>query len=47
VALTSGWLGDPEATAQASAHPEVFAHKSIDQVAGHFAAIIASLARSR
>jgi non-heme chloroperoxidase len=45
VALTPGWPDDPETPAQASAHPEVFAHKSIGQVADHFAAIIASLAR--
>ncbi len=34
----------PETTTEASAHPEVFAHKSIGQVADHFAAIIATLA---
>jgi non-heme chloroperoxidase len=44
VALTPGWPDDPETTAQASAHPEVFAHKSIGQVADHFAAIAGSLA---
>ena len=44
VALTPGWPDDPETTAEASEHPEVFAHKSIGQVADHFAAIIAALA---
>jgi len=44
VALTPGWPDDPETVAQASAHPEAFAHKSIGQVADHFAAIIGSLA---
>jgi pimeloyl-ACP methyl ester carboxylesterase len=44
VALTPGWPDDPETTAQASEHPEVFAGKSIGQVADHFAAIIGSLA---
>jgi pimeloyl-ACP methyl ester carboxylesterase len=44
VALTPGWPDDPETTAEASEHPEVFAHKSIGQVANHFAAIIATLA---
>jgi non-heme chloroperoxidase len=44
VALTPGWPDDPETTAQASAHPEIFAHKSIGQVADHFAAIVGSLA---
>jgi pimeloyl-ACP methyl ester carboxylesterase len=44
VALTPGWPDDPETAAQASAHPEVFAHKSIGQVADHFAEIVDSLA---
>jgi pimeloyl-ACP methyl ester carboxylesterase len=44
VALTPGWPDDPETTTEASEHPEVFAHKSIGQVADHFAAIIATLA---
>jgi pimeloyl-ACP methyl ester carboxylesterase len=42
-ALTPGWPDDPETVAQASEHPEVFAHKSIGQVADHFAAIAGSL----
>jgi pimeloyl-ACP methyl ester carboxylesterase len=45
VALTPGWPDDPETTAQASEHPEVFAGKSIGQVADHFAAIAGALAR--
>ena len=45
VALTPGWPDDPETTAQAEENPEVFAHKSIGQVADHFAAIAESLAR--
>jgi non-heme chloroperoxidase len=44
VALTPGWPDDPETTTQANEHPEAFAHKSIGQVADHFAAIIATLA---
>src|SRR5580658_8767048 len=44
-AVTPGWPDDPETTAQASEHPEVFAGKSIGQVADHFAAIANSLAR--
>src|SRR6266567_3530373 len=43
IALTPGWPDDPETTAQASEHPEVFAHKSIGQVADHFGAIAAAL----
>jgi non-heme chloroperoxidase len=45
VAVTPGWPGDPQTVTQASEHPEVFANKSIGQVADHFAAIIAALAR--
>jgi pimeloyl-ACP methyl ester carboxylesterase len=45
VALTPGWPDDPETAAQAGEHPEVFAHKSIGQIADHFAAIAGSLAR--
>jgi non-heme chloroperoxidase len=44
-AVTPGWPDDPETTAQAREHPEVFAGKSIGQVADHFAAIAGSLAR--
>ena len=43
IALTPGWPDDPETTAQANADPEVFAGKSIGQVADHFAAIVGSL----
>ncbi len=45
VAVIPGWPDDPETVAQASEHPEVFAGKSIGQVADHFAAIAGSLAR--
>jgi non-heme chloroperoxidase len=45
VALTPGWPDDPPTVAQASEHPEVFAHKSIGQVADHFAAIAGALTR--
>jgi non-heme chloroperoxidase len=45
VALTPGWPDDPETTAQAREHPEVFAGKPIGQVADHFAAIAGSLDR--
>jgi pimeloyl-ACP methyl ester carboxylesterase len=45
VALTPGWPDDPETVAQAGEHPEVFAHKSIGQIADHFAAITGSLAK--
>jgi pimeloyl-ACP methyl ester carboxylesterase len=42
-ALTPGWPDDPETTEAASEHPEVFAGKSIGQVADHFAAIASAL----
>ena len=43
VALTPGWPDDPETVEEAKAHPEVFAGKSIGQVAGHFEQIIRGL----
>src|SRR4030095_9868581 len=45
VALTPGWPDDPETVEEAAAHPEVFAGKSIGQVADYFATIIGGLAR--
>jgi len=35
-ALTPGWPDDPETVEEAKAHPEVFAHKTVKQVADHF-----------
>jgi pimeloyl-ACP methyl ester carboxylesterase len=43
VALTPGWPDDPETVEEANAKPEVFARKTIGQVADHFAEIIAGL----
>jgi len=45
VALTPGWPDDPETAAEARSNPEVFAGKSIGEVADHFGAIIDALAR--
>jgi non-heme chloroperoxidase len=42
-ALTPGWPDDPETVEEANAHPEVFAKKTIGQVADHFSEIIAAL----
>ena len=42
-ALTPGWPDDPDTVAEANAHPEVFAHKTIRQVADHFGEIIRAL----
>src|ERR1700676_1231378 len=42
-ALTPGWPDDPETVAEAKAHPEVFAEKTIGQVVDHFETIIRGL----
>jgi pimeloyl-ACP methyl ester carboxylesterase len=42
-ALTPGWPDDPETVEQANAKPEVFAHKTVGQVADHFAEVIGRL----
>jgi non-heme chloroperoxidase len=44
-ALTPGWPDDPETVEEANAHPEVFAHKTVGQVADHFDEIIHGLAK--
>lgn len=41
--LTPGWPDDPQTVEEASAHPEVFAHKTVGQVADHYAEIIGHL----
>ena len=42
-ALTPGWPDDPDTVAEANAHPEVLAHKTIGQVADHFQEIVEAL----
>jgi pimeloyl-ACP methyl ester carboxylesterase len=42
-ALTPGWPDDPQTVEEANAHPEVFAHKTVGQVADHYAEIIEQL----
>src|SRR5438874_12847873 len=44
-ALTPGWPDDPETVEEAKAHPEVFAHKSVKQVADHFDYLIRRLTK--
>ena len=39
-ALTPGWPDDPETVEEANAHPEVFANKTVGQVADHYADVI-------
>ncbi|MCW2572001.1 MAG: alpha/beta hydrolase [Frankiales bacterium] len=41
--ITPGWPDDPETVVEAKAHPEVFANKTVGQVADHYAAVIESL----
>ena len=43
--LTPGWPDDPETVEEATAHPEVFANKTVGQVADHYAAVIGKLAK--
>jgi non-heme chloroperoxidase len=42
-AVTPGWPDDPETVSDARAHPEVFAHKTVGQVADHYAEVITQL----
>jgi non-heme chloroperoxidase len=39
-ALTPGWPDDPETVEEAERHPEVFAGKTIGEIADHYDAII-------
>jgi pimeloyl-ACP methyl ester carboxylesterase len=43
VAVAPHWPDDPETVADANANPEVFAHKSIGDIADHVAAVIGGL----
>ena len=45
VALTPGWPDDPETVAEAKANPDVFAGKSVGEVADHFEELIRRLNR--
>jgi pimeloyl-ACP methyl ester carboxylesterase len=44
-ALTPGWPDDPETVEEAKANPDVFAHKTVGQVADHYAEVIGKLDR--
>src|SRR5438034_4718506 len=44
-ALTPGWPDDPETVEEARTHPQVFAHKTVKQVADHFDDVIGTLSR--
>jgi non-heme chloroperoxidase len=41
--ITPGWPDDPETVEEANAHPEVFANKTVGQVADHYAEVIGRL----
>src|SRR5579871_6788517 len=41
--LTPGWPDDPMTVGDAKAHPQVFANKTIGQVADHYAEVIGKL----
>src|SRR6266852_9624962 len=43
VALTPSWPDDPDTVEEANAHPEVFAGKTVGQVANHYADVIGRL----
>jgi len=44
-ALTPGWPDDPATVAEANAHPEVLAHKTVGQVADHVANVVNGLTK--
>src|ERR1700730_16200855 len=44
-AVRPGWPDDPDTVAEAKAHPEVFARKSVGQIADHCEAVIGKLDR--
>jgi non-heme chloroperoxidase len=45
-AIAPGWPDDPETVEEAKQHPEVFAHKTVGQVADHFEDVIRTLTKA-
>jgi non-heme chloroperoxidase len=43
--LAPGWPDDPNTVEEAQAHPEVFAHKTVGQIADHFEQVIGKLTK--
>jgi len=43
--LAPGWPDDPETVAEANEHPEVFAHKTVGQIADHFDEVVNQLTK--
>src|SRR5680860_91436 len=44
-AVTPSWPDDPETVEEARAHPDVFANKTLKQIADHTADVIAELSK--
>jgi pimeloyl-ACP methyl ester carboxylesterase len=44
-AVAPQWPDDPETVAEANAHPEVFAHKTVGQIADHMGEVIEGLTK--
>ncbi|MFN8051030.1 MAG: alpha/beta hydrolase [Acidimicrobiales bacterium] len=44
-ALSPGWPDDPNTVEEATAHPEVFAHKTVGQIADHFGDVVRRLSK--
>jgi non-heme chloroperoxidase len=44
--LIPGWPDDPNTVEEANRHPEVFAHKTVGQVADHYEAVILKLTKA-
>jgi pimeloyl-ACP methyl ester carboxylesterase len=43
--LAPGWPDDPNTVEEAQSHPEVFAHKTVGQIADHFEEVIGKLTK--
>lgn len=43
--LVPGWPDDPNTVDEANAHPEVFAHKTVGQIADHFEDVVGKLSK--
>jgi pimeloyl-ACP methyl ester carboxylesterase len=43
--VTPGWPDDPATVEEANAHPEVFANKTVGQVADHYESVISTLTK--
>jgi non-heme chloroperoxidase len=46
ITLAPGWPDDPNTVDEANRHPEVFAHKTVGQIADHFETVIRELEKT-